>query len=268
MRSCPVAPLGASPCCWRPCGRHPALPAAGTGRRGRSGRAARRDRPGSRRDEPLPDRVLRRLGGVRSQLPGPRELRPERRADRRLRRSRGPRTGRPGRSRSTRTSSGRTASRRHPTMRSGRSRPCSTEQSADRGYVGVGYLDLYLTYAGVTSVTAPDPQTLVVETTDYPNTQILTSYLPILPKHIWEKRDINTDREQCPRRRDRPLPGRRVEDRRVRPVRPQPELPRAEVPPGRDLHPVLQGRGRDDRGPQDRRHRLRPERDLRPVRRR
>ena len=70
-------------------------------------------------------------------------------------------------------------------------------QKGDRGYVGVGYLDLYLTYAAVNSVSAPDPQTLVL-TTDYPNTQILTSYLPILPKHIWEKRDINTDPNKVP----------------------------------------------------------------------
>ena len=32
------------------------------------------------------------------------------------------------------------------------------------GYVGAGYLDPYLTYAGVTAVTAPDPQTLVLTT--------------------------------------------------------------------------------------------------------
>jgi len=70
-------------------------------------------------------------------------------------------------------------------------------QKGDRGYVGVGYLDLYLSYAAVKDVKAPDPQTLVL-TTEYPNTQILTSYLPILPKHIWEKRDINTDANKVP----------------------------------------------------------------------
>jgi peptide/nickel transport system substrate-binding protein len=71
------------------------------------------------------------------------------------------------------------------------------KQQAGRGYAGVGYLDLYLTYAGVTSVSAPDAQTLVVETAT-PNKQILTSYLPILPKHIWAKRDINTDPNKVP----------------------------------------------------------------------
>ncbi len=65
------------------------------------------------------------------------------------------------------------------------------------GYVGAGYLDPYLTYAGVTAVTAPDPQTLVLTTTT-PNTQILTSYLPILPKHIWEKREIGADPNDAP----------------------------------------------------------------------
>jgi peptide/nickel transport system substrate-binding protein len=71
------------------------------------------------------------------------------------------------------------------------------DEQAGRGYAGVGYLDLYLTYAGVTSVSAPDAQTLVLQTKT-PNTQILTSYLPILPKHIWEKRDINTDPNNVP----------------------------------------------------------------------
>jgi peptide/nickel transport system substrate-binding protein len=47
---------------------------------------------------------------------------------------------------------------------------------ATDGYVGLGYLDPYLTYAGVTAVSAPDPQTLVIET-ETANTQILTSYI-------------------------------------------------------------------------------------------
>ena len=36
----------------------------------------------------------------------------------------------------------------------------------------------------MTAVSAPDPQTLVVET-DVPNPLILQAYVPILPKHIW-----------------------------------------------------------------------------------
>ena len=65
------------------------------------------------------------------------------------------------------------------------------------GYVGVGYLDAYLTYAGVTGVSAPDPQTLVIETAT-PNAQLLTTYLAILPKHIWEKRAIGEDPNNPP----------------------------------------------------------------------
>src|SRR4029453_5288445 len=65
------------------------------------------------------------------------------------------------------------------------------------GYVGSGYLDPYLTYAGVKAVSAPDPQTLVIET-ETPNTQILTSYLPILPKHIWKDRKIESDPNDAP----------------------------------------------------------------------
>ena len=71
------------------------------------------------------------------------------------------------------------------------------QQNGDRGYVGTGYLDVYLTYAGVTSVKAPDLQTLVIETKT-PNTQLLTSYLPILPKHVWQGRDINKDANKVP----------------------------------------------------------------------
>lgn len=54
----------------------------------------------------------------------------------------------------------------------------------DIGYLGQGYLDGYLTNAGVTAVTAPDPETVVV-TTEFESTLILQAYVPILPKHIW-----------------------------------------------------------------------------------
>ena len=44
----------------------------------------------------------------------------------------------------------------------------------------------YLT--GVTSVTAPDATTLVIETRK-PNAGMLALYIPILPEHIWKKAD-------------------------------------------------------------------------------
>jgi peptide/nickel transport system substrate-binding protein len=56
----------------------------------------------------------------------------------------------------------------------------------DTGYLGQGYLDGYITNAGVTSVSAPDAETVVVET-EFANTLLLQAYVPILPKHIWSK---------------------------------------------------------------------------------
>ena len=59
----------------------------------------------------------------------------------------------------------------------------------ENGYLGEGYLDGYLTNAGVTAVSAPDPETLVVET-EFANTLLLQAYVPILPKHVWEQYTI------------------------------------------------------------------------------
>jgi peptide/nickel transport system substrate-binding protein len=58
--------------------------------------------------------------------------------------------------------------------------------ASERGYLGEGYLEGYLTDSGVSKVEAPDPETLVV-TTDFPNTLLLQAYVPILPKHVWSK---------------------------------------------------------------------------------
>jgi peptide/nickel transport system substrate-binding protein len=55
----------------------------------------------------------------------------------------------------------------------------------ETGYLGQGYLDGYITNAGVTEVTAPDAETLVIKT-EFANTLLLQSYVPILPKHVWE----------------------------------------------------------------------------------
>ncbi|HEY4633864.1 MAG TPA: ABC transporter substrate-binding protein [Candidatus Limnocylindrales bacterium] len=61
--------------------------------------------------------------------------------------------------------------------------------ASERGYLGSGYLEPYLTNAGISTVTAPDPLTLVV-TTEFPTTLLTQAYVPILPKHIWEQYTI------------------------------------------------------------------------------
>jgi peptide/nickel transport system substrate-binding protein len=57
--------------------------------------------------------------------------------------------------------------------------------ASDAGGLGSYYLEPYLTNAGLESVSAPDPTTLVVETS-FPTTLLTQAYVPILPKHIWE----------------------------------------------------------------------------------
>jgi peptide/nickel transport system substrate-binding protein len=64
-------------------------------------------------------------------------------------------------------------------------------------YTGLGYLDPYVSNAGITSIEATDDQTLVI-TTDRPNTQVLGMYIPILPRHIWEDRDLGDDQNDPP----------------------------------------------------------------------
>jgi peptide/nickel transport system substrate-binding protein len=58
--------------------------------------------------------------------------------------------------------------------------------ASDRGYLGEGYLEGYLTDSGVKTVKAPDATTLTV-TTEFPTPLLLQAYVPILPKHIWSK---------------------------------------------------------------------------------
>ena len=58
--------------------------------------------------------------------------------------------------------------------------------ASEAGYVGSGYLEPYLTNAGLKTVTCTDPNTLVV-TTEFPTTLLTQAYVPILPKHIWSK---------------------------------------------------------------------------------
>ena len=57
--------------------------------------------------------------------------------------------------------------------------------------VGLGYISAYFINAGIATVSAPDPQTLVV-TTKYPTDRVLSMGAPILPKHIWENQTLKT----------------------------------------------------------------------------
>jgi peptide/nickel transport system substrate-binding protein len=50
---------------------------------------------------------------------------------------------------------------------------------------GYGYLDGYLAAANISAVSAPDAETLVVETST-PTSLLIPAYVPILPKHVWE----------------------------------------------------------------------------------
>ena len=59
--------------------------------------------------------------------------------------------------------------------------------ASDAGALCLGYIDPYLVNAAVSGVEATDPQTVVV-TLDRPNERILATYVPILPRHIWESK--------------------------------------------------------------------------------
>jgi peptide/nickel transport system substrate-binding protein len=65
-----------------------------------------------------------------------------------------------------------------------------SEASTDGFYLGGGYLEPYLTNAGVIEVTAPDPLTVVVKT-EFANTLLTQAYVPILPKHVWSKYSLD-----------------------------------------------------------------------------
>ncbi len=57
--------------------------------------------------------------------------------------------------------------------------------------LGAGYIDPNLKDAGVTKIECPDPQTMIVYTTDA-SERILQTYIPILPQHIWGKYTYKT----------------------------------------------------------------------------
>lgn len=57
--------------------------------------------------------------------------------------------------------------------------------------IGLGYLDPYVKNAAIATVSAPDPETLVV-TTSRPNDRLLAMFVPILPKHVWGDLTVDT----------------------------------------------------------------------------
>jgi peptide/nickel transport system substrate-binding protein len=59
------------------------------------------------------------------------------------------------------------------------------------GVVGLGYISAYFVSSGISSVSAPDPETLVI-TTRYATQRVLAMDAPILPKHIWGKETLKT----------------------------------------------------------------------------
>lgn len=66
------------------------------------------------------------------------------------------------------------------------------DAAANDATVGLGYLDPYITDAGVTSVTAPDPQTVVIELERPTDRFVGNNYVPILPRHIWQDQTYET----------------------------------------------------------------------------
>jgi peptide/nickel transport system substrate-binding protein len=57
--------------------------------------------------------------------------------------------------------------------------------NGETGYVGSGYLEPYLTNAGLKAVSCNGPNLVV--TTEFPTTLITQAYVPILPKHVWSQ---------------------------------------------------------------------------------
>lgn len=74
--------------------------------------------------------------------------------------------------------------------------------ASDAESLCLGYIDPYITNAAVKSVTAPDPQTVVV-TLDRANDRILSTYVPILPAHIWSSKAATI----CDDKFDTPIVG-------------------------------------------------------------
>ena len=120
--------------------------------------------------------------------------------------------------------------------------------------IGLGYIDTEIADAGITKVTCPDDNTMVL-TTDDASDRVLQTYIPILPKHIWGKETYKTIGDA---KFDGPLVGTgpytAVEwtDRPVRPLPAQPELLGHAGLRRRGRDPVLQDRRHDGPGVQGR----------------
>ena len=70
-------------------------------------------------------------------------------------------------------------------------------------YIGNGYLDPDIKNSGVTKIECPDDTTFVAYTTD-PSDRVLQTYVPIIPKHVWDAYTYETIAEQ---KFDAPLVG-------------------------------------------------------------
>ncbi|HEY7590241.1 MAG TPA: ABC transporter substrate-binding protein [Candidatus Limnocylindrales bacterium] len=75
--------------------------------------------------------------------------------------------------------------------------------NSEAGSLCLGYIDPDVKNAAVESVSAPDAQTLVVKLSRKSD-RILQTYVPILPKHIWESKDATTI---CDDKFDPPIVG-------------------------------------------------------------
>ena len=80
------------------------------------------------------------------------------------------------------------------------------DAAKDESNVGIGYIDVGLTDAGVTKVECPDPATLVASTTDQSD-RIYQVYLPIIPKHIYGKNNYKVLGSEDFKGFDAPLVG-------------------------------------------------------------
>jgi peptide/nickel transport system substrate-binding protein len=63
--------------------------------------------------------------------------------------------------------------------------------ASDRGFVGSGYLEPYLTNTGLESVECSADDLTLTAHTAHPSTLLTQAYIPILPEHIWSQYSMN-----------------------------------------------------------------------------